>query len=339
MLHVEGAGSDPKQTCGRRTPDQCPSFLQGGKPDNFTPPQDQPNIMSAATTRAEFLDRYALDRQVLAQMIEMPPMRGDRRDAIDLGGPEATGKIISAHTEDSISAQAIDEFKEGLRSLFFGTAWRILDGVVELALAQDPALPAGGVPWQAGEKKRLLQQGWGVLGELPSAIWGPVKALYVNTIDLRNALVHRKAELRLDGALIGYTTAGAPLAPVGAQEQAHLCELAQWLAYAIEQGSLTSREQRRGMALIAAVSTIHGQSISNPPPLRGVAFVKCSIVEDMQLDLQRVRQRLGAGQFGIDLLVQTPDGMFLAGEIDDVPDQTVTIDLGSLPPWLKIVEG
>lgn len=295
--------------------------------------------MSAATTRAEFLDRYALDRQVLAQITEMLPMRGDYRSAIDLGGPQSTGKIISVHMEDSISAQAIEEFKEGLRSLFFGTAWRILDGVVELALAQDPALPSGGVPWQAGEKKKLLEQGRAVLSELPSAIWGPVKALYINTVDLRNALVHRKAELRPDGTLVGYSTAGAPLAPVGAREQVHLCELAQWLAYAIEQGSLTPREQRRVTALLAAVSTIHEQSIANPPPLREVAFVKCSILEDMQLDLQRVRQRLGAGQFGVDLQVQTPNGTFLEGAIDDVPDQTVTIDLGSLPPWLKVIAG
>lgn len=295
--------------------------------------------MSAVTTRAEFLDRYALDRQILAQMIEMPSMRGDYRGAIDLGGPAETGKIISAHMEDSLSAQAIEEFKEGLRSLFFGTTWRLLDGIVELALAQDPALSSRGVPWQAGEKKKLIAQGRGVLNEFSGAIWRVMTALYINTIDLRNALVHRKAELRPDGALTGYTTAGAPLAPVGAQEQVHLCELAQWLAHAIEQGSLNSREQRRVIALLAAVFTIHRQSIANPPPLCRVAFVKCSIVEDMQLDLQRVRQRVGAGQFGIDLQVRTPHGTFLQGEIDDVPDQTVTIDLDSLPPWLKIVAG
>lgn len=49
--------------------------------------------------------------------------------------------------------------------------------------------------------------------------------------------------------------------------------------------------------------------------------------------------RVGASEFGIDLQVQTPDGTFLEGEIDEVPEQTVKIDLGSLPPWLKMVAG
>jgi hypothetical protein len=305
----------------------------------FSPFRNLPSTMPAAATRSEFLDRYALDRQILARMIEMEPMRGDCRDSIDLRGPETAGKIIGAHIEESISAHAIEDFKEGLRSLFFGTAWRLLDGVVELALAKDPALPSSGVPWQAGEKKKLLEQGRGVLSEFPNAIWTPVKSLYINTIDLRNALTHRKAELRPDGALVGYNTAGAPLAPMGAQEQVHLCELTQWLAHAIEQGNLTSREQRRVIALLAAVSIVHGRLIANSPPLRGVAFVKCSVNEDMRLDLQRVRQRIGAGQFGIDLQVQTPDGTLLQAQIEDVPDQVVIIDLGSLPPWLKIVRG
>jgi hypothetical protein len=81
---------------------------------------------------AEFLDRFALDRQMLGEFVELPSLKGDPLGAIDLGGPSSTGKILSMNMVESLSGQAVDEFKGRMRTLFFGTAWRVLDGLVEL---------------------------------------------------------------------------------------------------------------------------------------------------------------------------------------------------------------
>lgn len=148
------------------------------------------------------------------------------------------------------------------------------------------------------------------MNEVPPSILAPVKALYTNTIELRHALVHRKTEVGPDGSLIGHTNAGTPLQPVSMLEQVHTCELAPWLALAIERGSLTSREQRRCLALLAALARVHGVNIANPPRLGDIALVRCEIDSTMVIDLQRIRVRAGKDHFGMDLQVVTPGGRF-----------------------------
>lgn len=287
---------------------------------------------------AEFLDHHALDRQMLAQYVELPPMRGLPDGLIELSGRNSTSKILSASFHDSISGQAIEEFKAGMRSLFLGTAWRVLDGLIELALAQDFSPPTqGGGAWRAEVKRKALEQGCGMLAEVPAQLLSIVKALYISTIEIRHALIHRKTQVAEDGSVIGYTNQGAPLRTVKVAEQLHMCELAQWLALAIEQGVLSKREQRRVLALLAQLSELHGFTIHNPPPLSGIALVKYPLDETLELDLAYVREQAGPGHSGMDLQVVAPGGTILFGEVDDVPDQKLTIDLANLPPWLKFL--
>lgn len=288
------------------------------------------------TTSAEFLDHYALDRQMLAEFVQMRSMTGNPGGMIQLGGRGSTTKILNAEFHDSISGQAIEEFKASMRPLFFGTAWRVIDGLIELALAQDGSTPSSARGWRADEKRRGLQQGYGTLGEMPPLLLDPVKALYVATIDIRHALIHRKTEIAADGSLVGFENNNAPLRAVQVPEQVHMCELAQWLALAIERHRLSRREQRRVLALLAALAGLHGQSISGAPLLSAVALVRFPLDETMELDLADIRRQAGGGHFGIDLEVVTPGGTFLVGDIDDLPDQTIKIDLANLPSWLGV---
>lgn len=287
---------------------------------------------------AEFLDRFALDRQLLAEFVEMPSMKGDPSEAIDLGGPGSTGKILHMQIVESLSGQAIEEYKGRLRPLFFGTAWRVLDGLIELALVQDSNTPPGQMGWQPAKKAALLPAR-GTLSEVPNAILLPVKALYLNTIEIRHALIHRKTAVAANGALVGHTNAGVPLPAVSTDQQVRMCELAQWLALAIENGSLTNREQRRVMALLTALVGLHGQAIAPPPPLGGVTFVKYQLDDSYVLDLTTIRARVNESvndSFGMDLQLVTVGGTFLAGEVEGVPDSAVVVDLSNLPPWLHV---
>jgi hypothetical protein len=204
-----------------------------------------------------------------------------------------------------------------------------------LALACDPSTPAGQLTWRPADKKQLVDAGYGTLNQLPLPILDPVKKLYVSTIEVRHALIHRKIEVAADGALVGHTNSGTPLRPVTVEQQTRMCELAQWLAQAIEKGLMTAREQRRVIGLLAVLAPLHGQNIAHAPVLGDVKLVKYALDASYQLDLAGIRARAGAA-FGMDLQLQTEGGTFLSGEIDDVPTNTIIVDLKNLPPWLRV---
>lgn len=136
-----------------------------------------------------FLECTALERQLLA----------DGVPAVSLVAASETYTFSAddgrTHTHlnlvDDLGAQAQAPLRRRMTVLFFGVAWKVLDMAVELALKR--VLP-GKVPYQAGEKRELLlkHQG-GRMPEVPAHIWQAMVQLYIFTIEIRNALVHRQA--------------------------------------------------------------------------------------------------------------------------------------------------
>lgn len=284
----------------------------------------------------EFLNRVDLERRLLAELVELPPMKA-LSSTYDLGGPNSgSGVMLFAATEESVSGQAIAEFKGRTQALYFAAAWKILDSLVELALSGDPAF-TGADAWTPKKKTQLLEGGAGVLAQLPPDILAAVVSLYIQTVPMRHAFAHRKVTVGDAGALIGHANDGTPMSPaITPDQQTDLCELAQWLSLAIEAGGLTSRQQRRCRALLAALTPLHGAGLANPPVKGEVESVKYELEADNVFDIAKMRARLGKVPFAIDVQLFLHDGTILVGELDEVSDQVLTIDLAHLPPWLRV---
>lgn len=287
---------------------------------------------SVISSREEFLDRFALERALLSHFTTPARMNAGAGE-VDLGSPAKKQKIVSSTGFASLSAMAVDRFKSNLHPLFFGIAWKILDGVVELALSLDPA-SAGSVSWPAKAKEKLLRDGNGQLACIPSSVLGPVKSLYVNTIQVRHALVHRKVTSE-SGDLVGHTNTGDPLPPVTALQQRFVCELALWLARSIEVEGTQRREERRMLALLAQLTSHLVTPIQDPPVLGDVTRVKFRLDATNVLDMEDIKSRLDPA-FAIDLELTLHDGTVLIGQIEEVRSKSVVIDPVNLPAWLTV---
>lgn len=289
-------------------------------------------MQGVVTSREEFLDRVALERQLLE--VGIPVAAAGITATFDFRVPDHT--VINVSLVDSISEGAVNEIRSKLMASFFGTAWKILDCAVELGLCADAAY-ATSPKWQPDAKKRLLEAGKGALAAIPEPTWPALAALYVATIEIRHSLVHRTSRVLANGDLVSEASHVAqPVPTLAAEQQAAFCRLAQWLADTIESTETSFRESARGLSLLSVLQPLHGIDVGNVRAGEIVGLI-ARLPEDGHLDIRALKERLGRkspGWGGADLELHTDYGL-LFGQLESVDEDMVHIDPRQPPAWLR----
>lgn len=162
------------------------------------------------STVQEFDDSTSLERR----MLEWASPRSRRSKAptrTDLrGSPNITVEMYGVSTSDSGRREALEEF----RPLLFGTAWKVLDLLLEYAL-DGLAVPKQ-KKWTIEAKQRHARYFAGALPGLTgmTGIWQRLCLVYDATVEARNALVHRRLEVDANGSFVNLPASPSTIAVV-----------------------------------------------------------------------------------------------------------------------------
>ena len=107
-----------------------------------------------------------------------------------------------------------------LRPLLFGTAWKVLDLLLEAALAAASEVsPQKDGHWSIEAKEKKATAFTAQPQSISSAAWQALMATYAATVQPRHSLVHRAVFTDPAGALVGHDRQGAKLRRVPPDEQ------------------------------------------------------------------------------------------------------------------------
>jgi hypothetical protein len=137
------------------------------------------------------------------------------------GVPQTFAQVGVADTFGATPERCIDLLQ--IRPLLFGTAWKVLDMLVEAALAtagETPDLNHG--RWSIGGKDGKASKARASVGR-PAALnprpWQALMLTYVTTVEVRHSLVHRSVFADSSGSLVGHDRRGNRVRPVTSAEQ------------------------------------------------------------------------------------------------------------------------
>jgi hypothetical protein len=156
---------------------------------------------------------------------------------------DAMAVAIGLH--DTLGLTLSDAVKQlGIVPLAFGAAWKVIDLLLEHALAAAGVSPTGG-RWTITEKVKHARARAGQASPVSTdaAIWTPLLVGYAECEQVRHSLVHRRAQVDSSGALIGHDKFGAQLRPLTEDEQLALCRATQIVATGVINGSLSTRNR------------------------------------------------------------------------------------------------
>lgn len=285
------------------------------------------------STVSDFDEEIAWERTVLALSIPLMPLSASGAD-LDL-----RTNNISISLSDSLGAGAVEEFRNSLLPLLFGSSWKILDLSLELALAMAGITP-NRTRWLISEKSQHALNHSGTLpGFAQNDLWHAYGSLYVGTQLIRHALVHRRVHVDSQTReLTGFDGHGNALQSMTYDEQMAFCRFAQRTAQVIVEGLMRPRVESDLRSQIAVLHPHHGVSVQGPavsrPPIRLID----NFPMNRQLDVPRLMNQAHTtfpGVTFVDILLHLPDGRTLVGELDSAPNHSVTLDIENLPGWLR----
>jgi hypothetical protein len=286
------------------------------------------------TTQQDFADEVAWELTILDLALPLTSLSGYNRK-LDLRTND-----ISISFSESLSDYASGQLRTALLPLLFGAAWKVLDISIELALANAGCSPSNRKRWQIEEKA----SGIGSAGDLPALspladVWQALISLYRATKEQRHALVHRR--VRVDGKtqeLICFDTKGHALVAIDLTEQSAFCRVAQRVAAAAIDGRIHPRAESDLRTQLSRLQRHHSTNIVVP----AAYCLPIKVVDDFPVDhtinvptlKKRIRQTFPEVYY-IDLELNLPDGRVLIGELEQAPEEVVSVHLERLPPWLK----
>lgn len=154
------------------------------------------------STAQEFDDSTLLERRMLEwasprSRRSKTPTRTDLRDSQNI-----TVGLTGVSTSDSGRREALEEF----RPLLFGTAWKILDLLLEYAL--NGLAGANQKAWTIEAKRQHARSFAGTVPGLTgtTSIWQRLSLVYDATVEARHALVHRSLEVDVNGSFVKLPT-------------------------------------------------------------------------------------------------------------------------------------
>lgn len=234
----------------------------------------------------------------------------------------------------------------GLRPLLFGTAWTVLDFLLEeaLALAGDtPDLANGN--WSIDRKRRRARGGVGQPPTVSEDAWQALMVTYAETAELRHSLVHRGAFTDpATQALTGHDRSGGRLRPVTVIEQEAFVHAVLRAAQIVTSMTADERYADDLVHHLGKLAGIHRVALPRLPVDLRLARLTVIVPADTAspgcyvLDVPAVRAAWGQpGRRWVDLTILFTDrpGQELRGRLEHAPDQVVSIDPAAPPAWLS----
>jgi hypothetical protein len=258
----------------------------------------------------------------------------------------AVGSVSS-----SSSVGDVAKLRANVRPLLFGAAWKILDLLVELALANARIPPDNK---KTGEYRITTKQSEAPKGICPSLsshpqAWAAIAEIYGNTAELRHCLVHRTATVATpSGEFNGTNKSGIPLQPLTSVEQDSFCLLALICSEAVIAANAGKLSKRQYLRIAGHLDQLHLHH--SAPRLGGIAATSIIRVDvkavatasgfELDTDLIRpaaIRRTPNAAHAFLDVYVHDPNGHHptLCGSLEDAPPGVSSIDFASPPAWLR----
>jgi hypothetical protein len=300
-------------------------------------------------TWQDFDEETALERDTLQRSLPLVPLSssGDADAVIDMATGHAHVGLRVSETLGATPSGCVELL--GIRPLLVSAAWKVIDLLLEAAYEMAGLPPDLGRRWSIEGKAKLAS----VAAARPAVIddrpWQALTRTYVETIEIRHSLVHRRAGLDGGKALVGVRADGTPLRPLTAAEQEAFARAALRVAELVLGASRATRVQADLARQLGHLIALHG--ISLPPvalrdAMPGITVIvypqsSTEITEPHQavgyaIDLRRVREVFGGAQYA-DLTVRISDrpGADLHGNLEDAPaDDVIIIEPEHPPGWL-----
>lgn len=225
----------------------------------------------------------------------------------------------------------------GIRPLAFGSAWKILDLLLEYSLSAAGVRPSNGSRWTIAEKTRHARAGTGQATPVSTyqGVWQRLLAAYAAAEQTRHSLVHRRATTDQSGALIGTDSSGVPLRPISKDEQVFFLRAVQRAVACISQKDLSQRDEAALLGELDQLAALTGfpgtgHTVVNHPPVP----YRIPVEEGQELDLTRIKLRIRASS----PTVVEFEARFSIGDqtwevpLERLPDEVVTFSPSA--PWL-----
>jgi hypothetical protein len=302
---------------------------------------------------ADFDIDTALERDVLQRCLSLAQKTSDGTTwaVIDMQAGSVNGGGFVAFVVGHAAPSDCIELLQ-IRPLLFGTAWEVLDIMLEAALAEGALVAPGRFRrWSISEKVNLAKQkAVPKPAALSTDVWHALLLTYANTSEMRHSLTHRRVSADLiDGSLHGVqedkTTA---LPPVGPAEQEALGRAALRAAELLITTTPTTDDERGLGDLKGQLGFLFGiHGIAMPPLALGPTIPKVTVIIDPNpdvegkylLDMTKLRQLNSFKSHAcIDVAVQLRDqpGIDLVGRLEAMPeDGEYSIDPQTPPSWLQ----
>ncbi len=260
----------------------------------------------------------------------------------------STGAILDLTSGDNgvtlpgakFGAELPSPFVQKLRPLFFASAWKILDLLIEYGL-RDHSIPKPKIEW----KKRKALDSYVPHLSSDSQIWERISSLYINTIGIRHCLVHGRLIVDANGNMTNLVVLkGASLPNVMADEQVEFCRVIQRSAsIALKQG-MSARDRLDLAASLDVLGGLHGLGLigdgvhaRKPDMVRvNATYISSSWQVDTITALSRACQSM-PGQPYYDIEVNFPGTQIppIRGRLEEAPqDQNLLIDPSNPSPWM-----
>jgi hypothetical protein len=295
------------------------------------------------STLLEFDESTAFERWALEGLVPLPSAR-PHTAAKDIG--DNAVRVMPGTAVVRVYVGGVKEVHVDLRPLAFGTAWKVLDLLIELALWQAGLGPGGSMT--ITNKVKHARSSAGTCPPLSNdgGLWTALTSTYASTEEIRHSLVHRRAEVdQATGQLTGRDRNGQPLVSISAERQEAFCRAVQRAAQATLSGAISPRERADlawnldQLVILHRQQQLGGQEMA-PAPL-GVAPTRMSgsnVLVDAPALLAELRKNF-PDRVAYDASFALPDGRHLLVELEQAPTTEVAVTLGDLPKWAVLWDG
>ena len=288
----------------------------------------------------------ALERDVLERCLPLAATSntGSQRATIDMASDSVNTALSFNDIMGATPGGCVDLL--GIRPLLAGTAWKVLDLLLETAfdLARLPRDAASGRWWSIDRKLRHARANVGRPPALSQLVWQALTTTYVETADLRHSLVHRAVYTDPSGALIGEDSAGNPLPPLSAEEQEAFGRVALRAVQVLTAPHPDPRVQADLIRQLGHLAQLH--NIRLPPVGLDDSLPEITVIVDPDpntpgnylLDVPRLRARQPfSAVTHADLIIQFRDqpGRELRGRLEEAPNGVESISTATPPHWLS----
>lgn len=297
-------------------------------------------------TIEDFSEATEYERLVLNQLFPLMPDDAmgntlDLREAMEGIGPAKHGMttVIKMFADDR-NLQGV------LAPLAFSAAWKVVDLLIELALAHGGFQPGGQADrWSISRKVKLAGQAPGdqLLG-VDIEVWHAICSAYARTEEHRHCLIHRRASFTEKPlCLAGKKKDGESLQPLDEQELRAFVNIAQLLGIGVGEAPMPERTVGQLRFLLQQMNRHIGYEFAQSLPLGPVVSVFMCLQPDKGkgwlADFAYVHQKMAKSMpyYLADVWIDIPNqtGYRLFGHLEQFPREKIAVRLDALPDYLS----